>query len=606
MVKKCLIVIAILLFPALSFAADFTARVDRNSIAISESLNLTLTLSDTSAKNSPDLSELQQSFTILRQGQSSSTTVINGKYSSSKSWNLMLSPKKEGDVTIPAISIKTDKGTLKSKPITISIGKASSLPQADNESNIVISSEVSKKHPYKNEPFVYSLKLVSKKNIVNVSMGELSLENAIIEQQGKPEISDGVINGIAVKVIEASYIITPLKSGSFTIPSIVIKGDVPTQRNSGRYDPFGMIGNFGGFGGIDIFGMQSLEPFAVASKEQNITVKPAPEAVTPWLPATSLKLSENTDNSQIFQAGEPFTRTITIVAEGVTSSQLPDLEPNQIIGNDFKVYPDQPTVGDDVKNGKILSWKAVNYTLIPQKSGELTLPEIAIKWWDVEKETANTATLAGRTLTVTPGTIPTHNQTAAPSAGQQPVDNNTTATPPAAQQTVIQPAPASKVDTLLYWVIVGLVTLLLLILLWALHLKRNTQNHFNTHTDGIAKQLSESYPPRNISFASKEAGLINTPEALRDFLQNYAHTKWGISKNASLEQIFTVALKRNPTLEGNAVNMVIKTLHDGLYADKDIDIADIKERCFSILKAADQNSVKTIKQTEKLPELNPS
>ena len=91
-------------------AASFTAGVDRATVAEGEGFTLHLSLSGTGATESPDLSPLKQAFTIVSQGRSSQTTIINGQVSSSIDWAVTLIPLKRGKTMIPAISLATDAG----------------------------------------------------------------------------------------------------------------------------------------------------------------------------------------------------------------------------------------------------------------------------------------------------------------------------------------------------------------------------------------------------------------------------------------------------------------------------------------------------------------
>ena len=110
-----------------AFATSFTATVDRNNVAVGQSFTLELSLSGTNPKGVPDLSNLEKDFTVYGTSQSSQTTIINNKMSSNINWNVTLIPKKEGSFTIPAMTIATDEGNLKSEPITVNAQKLRSL-----------------------------------------------------------------------------------------------------------------------------------------------------------------------------------------------------------------------------------------------------------------------------------------------------------------------------------------------------------------------------------------------------------------------------------------------------------------------------------------------
>ena len=131
-------------------------------------------------------------------------------------------------------------------------------------------------------------------------------------------------------------------------------------------------------------------------------MQPVQAGMNPWLPARSLKIEEIWDESQPLQAGEPFTRGFKIVAEGIKSSQLPNLNDLQINNPLFKIYADKPELGDDVKDGSVKSYRKENFTIIPQQSGDLLLPEISVAWWDVTKKERVITNIPSRTVQVSP------------------------------------------------------------------------------------------------------------------------------------------------------------------------------------------------------------
>ncbi len=388
-----------LLLPFFLVSGEFIASVNRNQIKLGESLTLNLTLKDASPKGSPTIDSLKQSFFINSQQQAHNTVMINGQFTSSIIWKFVLIPQKEGEVTIPSISIDTSIGLLSSTPLTIRVIKGAA---ADSDSSdivgVTLTTDVSTINPYKNEPIFYTVRLTSKRNLANIKMQKLNIEDAIVEANGEPKIYEKTVDGSNVGVIEFSYLITPLKPGSLKIPSSLIQGDmlVKRQAHSGSFfeddfDPFSFMQGFG-----------RAKPFALASEEVVLDVQPALAEVTPWLPAKSLNIEESWNEAQPLQVGEPLTRVFKLVAEGIKSSQLPNLNDLHIHDPLFKIYADQPELGEEVKEGSVKSYRKEEYTLIPQQAGDLTLPEISIAWWDLTKKEKVITRIPSRTLHILP------------------------------------------------------------------------------------------------------------------------------------------------------------------------------------------------------------
>jgi hypothetical protein len=110
-------------------------------------------------------------------------------------------------------------------------------------------------------------------------------------------------------------------------------------------------------------------------------------------------VEEWSDDIQNIKAGEPVTRTITIVAEGLTGVQLPELEFEEI--DDLKQYPDKAATENRQDKNGITGIKQVKVALIPASAGNYTLPEIRLPWWNTKTNRQETATIASTTLSVT-------------------------------------------------------------------------------------------------------------------------------------------------------------------------------------------------------------
>lgn len=416
------------------FSGEFVARVDQNKVYLGETFTLSLTLKGASAKDYPSTRVLKNAFFIQSQQQASNTTILNGSATSSTTWKIALIPQDEGKWEIPSISITTSDGVLSTSPIVIEVIKGTSS-NLSNVDGVEFTATLSNQKPYKNEPFLYTLKLTSSQTLANLQLEKIQIEDAIIEPQGEPKISNKILNGVHFDVAEFNYLVTPLKSGELTIHSAMIQGGIPSRRRgygNQSLDPFLMMN-----------GYDRLEPFSLKSQEFHLDVQPAVPGVSPWLPANSLKIEEIFDEKETLQVGNPFTRIFKIEAEGVKSDQIPSLE-SQVKGTSFKTYADHPELKDELKFGRIQSSRKEQYTLIPQEDGSLILPEISLVWWDVKAKEKRIVTVPERVLNV------------------QPLPQETKPLAPVEQKTVeVVTEVVSKKDPVLYAIIIGLGALLL-------------------------------------------------------------------------------------------------------------------------------------------------
>lgn len=483
--------------PLFLFSGEFTASINRSEVSLSEGFTLTLTLKDASAKTSPSIEPLTNDFHVNSQQQFSNTSFINGKVTASTSWKYILIPFSEGEIIIPSLSLMTSEGVLSSAPLKIqavkSLAPTTAAPISDD---VVISTQLSNENPYKNEPIFLTIRLTSQQMMANIQAQKLHVEDAIVEIESQPKVYEKIVDGARVKVIEFGYLITPLKAGTLKIPSHVVQGSgtVKWKHNTrsffdNDFDPFFMMQGF-----------DQLKPFSLATGDTVLNVLPPHPDVNPWLPAKSLRIEEVWDDTQPLQVGEFFTRGFKIDAEGISSTQLPNLNDQQVGNNKFKIYADKPELKDETKEGRVISSRKEQYTIIPQQAGTLTLPEISVSWWDVSKNQKVTRVIPSRTLNVIP---------AQEGSQKTPVTD--------VAESKIEPAIISdaSINPLLYGIISVLAGFLLLVLIWGILLQKRV-NRLLSPLDGakpvkpakvVPVQVKSSFDPFAVAPKSKKEKL---------------------------------------------------------------------------------------------------
>lgn len=577
---RAIIFIILFLFAEIN-AADFVATVNRNQVNLGESFRLTLSLIDATAISTPNVNRLKKDFTVHSQQKSSNTVITNGKMSSSTNWILTLLPKSEGQLIIPSIDIDTKEGLLTSRPIQIQVTKnQSSSENGGIGDGITLTASVSNAEPFKGEPITYTVKLISRYELANINVEKLNVENAIVETLEEPEIRDAIVDGVKIKVLEVSTLITPLKEGSLTIPPIVIQGGIPVKRQSRTrsffdddFDPFQMMRGF-----------SRLEPFALSTEPVVLEVQPPVPEIFPWLPAKSMQLKESWDESQELRVGEPFTFTIKIDAVGLRASQLPSIKDYLTTNTSFKIYADKPETGERIVDHEVQSYRSDQFTLIPNEPGVATLPEIIIPWWDTTTNSAKYARIAEKQLSIEPATAASAAPNVeTPSTGaQESVDT---------QQVVV-----TQNSRLMYIVIAILVMLLVIAFLWIFALQRKINRLTNDQT---TDQQEHRQPILHIALRD-----ISTAKQLFEFLQGYSHNKWGTSKNGTIQVICSTIKQHSPEEVHKDLKEIEKSLENTLYKGAAVDIDALVRSCSVILDhIKETKSTKQMQET--LPELNP-
>ena len=233
---------------------------------------------------------------------------------------------------------------------------------------------------------IITMRLMSDTNISAYEFGELLIDNVdvVTEALGDVKRFQTRLGDKPYLVLEQKFALFPQNSGDMEINPVL--GQVRlSSTSSSVFDPFQRRG----------------EIRSVSSPPLKIRVTGIDPAFSgkQWLPATNLRLSEvwQSDLDKLV-AGEPITRTIMLVAEGLTAAQLPPLEQLQVDG--IKQYPDQAALDDQRSDKGIVGVRQQKVALIPTSGGRYTLPEISLPWWNIETGQEEVAKIPSRTITV--------------------------------------------------------------------------------------------------------------------------------------------------------------------------------------------------------------
>lgn len=377
-----------LFWSAPSWSQTLNADVDRNSIGEGETLQLILTARGADDGQSPDVEPLRKDFDILGTHQTSRIQLTNGHTDSSREWRFVLAPKRSGTLTIPALTL----GALRSHPLTVTVNKMGNGANGKHR-DVLLEASVDTTSPYVQAQVVLTLRLLHSVPLREAALGKLELAEAVVERLGDDVNFQVERDGKRFEGIERRYAIFPQRSGSLTIPPILMTAKVPDKRSRGvdPLDPFGDPFNL----------LQPLQTIRVRSNELVLKVRPPPATgqTAAWLPASNLTVDETwSTEPPVLRVGEPVTRTLTLRAEGLTAAQLPVLESGNLTG--LKVYTDQPALQTEAGRRGIVGTSQLKWAVVPSQEGKLTLPEIRVPWWDTNAGQMKAAVLPARTLNV--------------------------------------------------------------------------------------------------------------------------------------------------------------------------------------------------------------
>ena len=107
------------------------------------------------------------------------------------------------------------------------------------------------------------------------------------------------------------------------------------------------------------------------------------------------------DGSREFSVGVPRTRILTVAAEGLLETQVPELVLEQVAG--IRQYPDQPELTRERTPEGLKVTRTERYAVIAQAAGEALIPAAEMAWWNVREERWEVARLEPESITVAAG-----------------------------------------------------------------------------------------------------------------------------------------------------------------------------------------------------------
>lgn len=239
--------------------------------------------------------------------------------------------------------------------------------------------------PYEQQSLVYRVRVISSGNLKTVELQMPRSSAVILRSLGDPVTESDKQSGAREFVTEYRYLLMPLSSGVI---------EIPPARVSGRFAAIG-----GGDG----------PSFDVSGKAVTMHVRPATDAVQPWLPLYNLQITARVRGNEAPTAGNPIELEVETRAVGATGSQIPSVA-NYIKSTDFHIYPGKSTTeGKLSADGKTLLGNRVeNFTLVPRYGGWLQLPGVTINWWNVRYNRPEVAALLTDQINVMGPANPEH------------------------------------------------------------------------------------------------------------------------------------------------------------------------------------------------------
>lgn len=507
---------------------NLSAFVDRTDVSVNDVLTLTIRVGATLGSNRPSLDGLEEDFELLGTTTSSSFSNINGNVQSWTEYRVSLKPKDTGTLTIPAFRIMGEA----TRPITVNVSEGTPVSGASNE-DIFLTTSVSKNEVYVQEQLVFTVKLYySLRFNQGAQLSTPQVENSVVQQLGSDQNYQEIVEGIRYDVTERRYVIFPQSSGDLVIPPVYFSATV------------------GGRNGLNRLLNRSspTRQVELSGDTHPISVRPIPDSFTgnTWLPASNLELRENwSGDSDTIEVGDSLTREIRLVAEGLSSSLLPDLEHPGVDG--IRFYPDQPEREDSADSDGVVGSRTESVAIVPARAGTFELPPIRVAWWNTEEDREEVAQVPSRTITVSGGAPADTATTPATStiSDNAAAGNGTTASSPTTDSG--NPTP---------WIITTALLALALIFSTFLWLRARSGQTLPAVPSGMAAEASTSPPPPDLDKSFKyfvRSCERDSPEDIRRAILSWGQAFYGNRNIRTLDQL--KAYIQNPTVDALLYNL---------------------------------------------------
>lgn len=371
--------VAMLLWTNLSWA-ELSATADRRTIAMGETLRLTL-LGDAGEQPAEiDLTPLNRDWEILSRSSATNARFINGQNQVTRTLEMELAPLRQGTLTIPSLTA----GGRSTTPLAIRVNPEPVVAPGDEL--VLFDASVDERSVYVQSEVILTVTL---QQAINLDGGEISnfdIPDAVVEDLERRSFQRRVGNRTWL-VTELRYAVYPQKSGALRIPAI---GFTAREVQPGR----------------SLLGARLGRRLRMASTPLEIDVKSVPTSFPGevWLPARALTLEENWSiDPASLNVGDSTTRTLTLTARGLQGSQLPPLSSVQGAVNipELRFYPDQESIDQSELAEGLQGRRVQSEALVARSGGAWTLPEIRVPWWNIETDRLEFATLPARTVVVT-------------------------------------------------------------------------------------------------------------------------------------------------------------------------------------------------------------
>jgi hypothetical protein len=366
-----ILIFAVCFFTSAGRCASFIASLDRDTIALGESATLSLTFEGGSPKNAPlpDVPDLQ----IVNSGNSQNFSILNGQMNSTVTITYSVTPRREGEFTIPAMTADVNGQQLTSQTLKLIVQKvnAPSAAAVDSGSEVAFMRlSLSQKKIYVGQTLTAQLQIFLRddvQNFGNVQFTGTPADGFVLGKNAEGGRFRTQVGNRIYTVIPLTIALTAMKTGTLRLGPLTANLVVvlPSQSNG---DPIQQFFNQGRQVPV------SLATETASAEAQLLPEKNKPANFSGAIGDFTMTASVGPTN---VTAGDPVTVRVQISGDGDLSAvQLPD----ESLKN-FKTF--SPTTKTEISDALGLEGrKTFEEIVTPENSDVHELPPFSFSFFN--------------------------------------------------------------------------------------------------------------------------------------------------------------------------------------------------------------------------------
>ncbi|MEO5661212.1 MAG: hypothetical protein ABIQ90_15665 [Polaromonas sp.] len=226
---------------------------------------------------------------------------------------------------------------------------------------------------------IYRLRFYQAVDVRDLKISAPSARLADVRPVGSERVYEAERDGRRYRVHERSYAVFPFSSGALALSGAHASGRIAA---------------------IAAGAADGRKPVRLEAPAQTLTVLPVPASAGDfaWLPAHALTLTESwSPSAALMRPGEAQRRSIRIEAAGIDAGQIPPL---QVAAAGLIVHAEPPRLENRMAGERNIGVREQTFRMVAQRAGELRVPELQLRWWNLDAGAQAVAMLPERRLQV--------------------------------------------------------------------------------------------------------------------------------------------------------------------------------------------------------------